>query len=100
MYQKIKSYTIILKPNIRAFLIPPPQKIGLLLKMSEDQFAALTSGKIAATPELIEALAVSVETMEEYVRGLQAGRQGMDYLLDRSISDLEVAIGKKVSLCP
>ena len=73
------------------------QKVGLLLQMSEDQFIALQAGEIAATPELLEALAISIGTMEEYVRGLQSGRQGMDYLLDRSITDLEVAIGKKVS---
>jgi len=73
------------------------QQVGLLLKMAEDQFIAIESGETAATPAMIEALAISIGTMEEYVRGLQAGRTGMDYLLNRSITDLEVAIGKRVS---
>jgi len=73
------------------------QKVGLLLKMAEEQFLALENGGVEATPELIEALAISIGTMEEYVKGLQNNRSGMDYLLDRSITDLEVAIGKKVS---
>jgi len=73
------------------------QKVGLLLKMAEEQFIALEQGEMEASPELTEALAISVGTMEEYVKGLQNNRSGMDYLLDRSITDLEVAIGKKVS---
>jgi len=73
------------------------QKVGLLLKMAEEQFIAIEKGEAAATPALIEALAISIGTMEEYVKGLQAGRTGMDYLLNRSITDLEVAIGKRVS---
>ena len=73
------------------------QKVGLLLKMAEEQFVAIESGETAATPALVEALAISIGTMEEYVHGLQAGRTGMDYLLNRSITDLEVAIGKRVS---
>ncbi|MFT7526314.1 MAG: chemosensory pili system protein ChpA (sensor histidine kinase/response regulator) [Arenicella sp.] len=73
------------------------QKVGLLLQMAEDQFGALQSGARESTNALLEALAISIATMEEYVQGLQVGRSGMDYLLDRSITDLEVAIGKKVS---
>ena len=73
------------------------QKVGLLLKMAEDQFVALANGESEAKPDLIEALAISVGTMEAYVQGLQSGRSGMDDLLDRSITDLEVAIGKTVS---
>ncbi len=73
------------------------QKVGLLLKMAEEQFVALETGKAEATPELAEALAIAIGTMEEYVKGLQANRTGMDYLLDRSITDLEVAVGKTVS---
>jgi len=69
------------------------QKVGLLLKMAEEQFSAIDQGNVAATPELVEALAISIGTMEEYVKGLQVGRTGMDYLLDRSITDLEIAIG-------
>lgn len=72
-------------------------KIGLLLQMTEDQFTSLESGESAATPALIEALAIAVGTMEDYVKGLQSGRAGMDEMLDRSITDLEVSIGKKVS---
>ncbi len=73
------------------------QKVGLLLKMAEEQFVALESGEVEASAELNEALAISIGTMEEYVKGLQTNRTGMDYLLDRSITDLEVAIGKTVS---
>jgi len=73
------------------------QKVGLLLKMAEEQFIGIENGNTESSPALIEALAIAVGTMEEYVKGLQAGRTGMDYLLDRSITDLEVAIGKKVS---
>ncbi|MFT6031918.1 MAG: chemosensory pili system protein ChpA (sensor histidine kinase/response regulator) [Arenicella sp.] len=73
------------------------QKVGLLLKMAEEQFVALENGKVEPSAELNEALAVSIGTMEEYVKGLQNKRSGMDYLLDRSITDLEVAIGKTVS---
>jgi len=73
------------------------QKVGLLLRMAEDQFMALEKGEVEATRPLTEALAIAIGTMEEYVKGLQAGRGNMDYLLDRSITDLEVAIGKKVS---
>jgi len=73
------------------------QKVGLLLQMAEEQFLALEQGEIEASAELNEALAISIGTMEEYVKGLQNNRTGMDYLLDRSITDLEVAIGKKVS---
>ena len=73
------------------------QKMGLLLQMSEDQFIALQKGEIESSPQLVDALAVAIGTMEEYVNGLQSGRQGMDHLLDRSITDLEVAIGKKVT---
>ncbi|MBL4672310.1 MAG: Hpt domain-containing protein, partial [Arenicella sp.] len=73
------------------------QKVGLLLKMAEEQFVALESGEVEASAELNEALAITIGTMEEYVKGLQNNRTGMDYLLDRSITDLEVAIGKTVS---
>jgi len=73
------------------------QKVGLLLKMAEEQFVALEEGEQEASQELVEALAISIGTMEEYVKGLQNERTGMDFLLDRSITDLEVAIGKKVS---
>ncbi|MFT6408776.1 MAG: hypothetical protein ACJAQ6_002198, partial [Arenicella sp.] len=73
------------------------QKVSLLLKMAEDQFVALENGEVEPTAELNEALAISIGTMEEYVKGLQNKRTGMDYLLDRSITDLEVAIGKTVS---
>jgi chemosensory pili system protein ChpA (sensor histidine kinase/response regulator) len=73
------------------------QKVGLLLQMAEEQFVALENGDVEASPELNEALAISIGTMEEYVKGLQNNRTGMDYLLDRSITDLEVAIGKTVS---
>jgi len=73
------------------------QKIGLLLKLAEEQFSGLENNELAASPQLIEALAISVGTMEEYVKGLKANSPGMDLMLDRSITDLEVAIGKKVS---
>ncbi len=73
------------------------QKVGLLLKMAEEQFTAIEAGETEASPAMVEALAIAIGTMEEYVRGLQNNRSGMDYLLDRSITDLEVAIGKKVS---
>ena len=73
------------------------QKVGLLLKMAEEQFTALASGEAEPKPQLIEALATSVGTMEAYVQGLQTERGGMDVLLDRSITDLEVAVGKTVS---
>jgi len=73
------------------------QKIGLLLKLAEEQFSGLESNELAATPQLLEALAIAVGTMEEYVKGLKVNRQGMDVMLDRSITDLEVVIGKKVS---
>jgi len=73
------------------------QKVGLLLKMAEEQFIALEAGEADPKPELIEALAISVGTMEAYVKGLQSDSGGMDVLLDRSITDLEVAIGKTVS---
>ncbi len=73
------------------------QKVGLLLKMAEEQFSSIEAGDTEASPNMVEALAIAIGTMEEYVRGLQNNRTGMDFLLDRSITDLEVAIGKKVS---
>ncbi|MEO0367581.1 MAG: Hpt domain-containing protein, partial [Pseudomonadota bacterium] len=72
------------------------QKVGLLLSIAEHEFRAVELQHKEATPELVEALAIAIGTMEEYVKGLQSGRVGMDYILDRSITDLEVAIGKKV----
>ena len=72
------------------------QKVSLLLSITESEFKALERRDKHATVELVEALAISIGTMEEYVRGLKSGRVGMDYILDRSITDLEVAIGKKV----
>ncbi len=72
------------------------QKVGLLLTIAEQQFRAIERQDKAATPELVEALAISIGTIEEYVRGLKSGRVDMDYILDRSITDLEVAIGKRV----
>ena len=72
-------------------------KIGLLLKLAEEQFTGIENNEVAASPQLIEALAISIGTMEEYVRGLKTNRPGMDVMLDRGITDLEVAIGKKVS---
>lgn len=73
------------------------QKLSLFLQLVEDQFAQIDSGETEATPHLIEALAISIGVTEEYVRGLQNGRSNLDILLDRGHSDLEVAVGKKVS---
>ena len=72
-------------------------KVSLLLQLAEEQFIAIKNNTIEPKEDLVEALAVAIGTMEDYVRGLQAGRTSMDHLLDQSISDLEVAIGKKVS---
>lgn len=73
------------------------QRMGLLLKMAEDQFNALYDGEVTASPVLIDALAASIETMDAYVAGLQQGRVGLEDMLDRSITELEIAIGKKTS---
>ncbi|HAU67342.1 MAG TPA: hypothetical protein DCW52_02975, partial [Gammaproteobacteria bacterium] len=72
------------------------QKVSLLLTIAEQEFRAIERQDKVATSELVEALAISVGTIEEYVRGLKSGRVDMDYILDRSITDLEVAIGRRV----
>ena len=73
------------------------QKLSLFLQLVEDQFTQVQRKEVKTTPILIEALAISIGITEEYVKGLQMGRANMDYLLDRGHSDLEVAVGKKVS---
>ena len=73
------------------------QKVSLLLKMVEQQFDELEQQQKTANDQLIEALAIAIGTMDEYVRGLKLGGGSRKMLLDSAITDLEVAIGKKVS---
>ncbi len=65
-----------------------------LTEAARERMEALQEGSLAATPTMLDALAVCIGTIGAYIDGLRTGRRNLDSLVNSALAEMQRAAGQ------